>query len=90
MEPELTENPVMNDIKHGIASLQAIRGLGVSVAIGDFGTGFSSLGCCVKLLLAVRVYPTRLVEFLRQTAAFGPDNLLAAACWPARFARQID
>ena len=39
----------MNDVKQSIASLQAIRALGVSIAIDDFGTGFSSLGYLAKL-----------------------------------------
>jgi EAL domain-containing protein (putative c-di-GMP-specific phosphodiesterase class I) len=39
----------MNDVKQSIASLQAIRALGVSIAIDDFGTGFSSLGYLSKL-----------------------------------------
>jgi EAL domain-containing protein (putative c-di-GMP-specific phosphodiesterase class I) len=33
----------MEDVKHSIASLQAIRAMGLTVAIDDFGTGFSSL-----------------------------------------------
>ena len=39
----------MENVKHSIASLQAIRALGVSIAIDDFGTGFSSLSYLAKL-----------------------------------------
>src|SRR6185436_10286150 len=39
----------MEDVKHNIASLQAIRALGVTIAIDDFGTGFSSLSHLAKL-----------------------------------------
>jgi len=39
----------MEDVKHSIASLQAIRALGVTIAIDDFGTGFSSLSYLAKL-----------------------------------------
>jgi len=39
----------MEDIKHSIASLQAIRAMGVSIAIDDFGTGFSSLSYLARL-----------------------------------------
>ena len=39
----------MEDVKHNIASLQAIRAMGVSIAIDDFGTGFSSLSYLAKL-----------------------------------------
>jgi EAL domain-containing protein (putative c-di-GMP-specific phosphodiesterase class I) len=49
LELEITESLIMEDIKHNIASLQAIRDLGVSIAIDDFGTGFSSLSYLAKL-----------------------------------------
>jgi len=49
LELELTESLVMQDVKHSIASLHAIRGMGVSVAIDDFGTGFSSLSYLARL-----------------------------------------
>jgi diguanylate cyclase (GGDEF)-like protein/PAS domain S-box-containing protein len=49
LELEITESLIMEDVKHNIASLQAIRALGVSIAIDDFGTGFSSLSYLAKL-----------------------------------------
>ena len=49
LELEITESLIMQDIKHNIASLQAIRALGVIIAIDDFGTGFSSLSYLAKL-----------------------------------------
>jgi EAL domain-containing protein (putative c-di-GMP-specific phosphodiesterase class I) len=49
LELEITETLIMEDIKHSIASLQAIRALGVCIAIDDFGTGFSSLSYLAKL-----------------------------------------
>jgi diguanylate cyclase (GGDEF)-like protein len=49
LELELTESVIMEDIKYNIASLQAIRTMGVSIAIDDFGTGFSSLSYLAKL-----------------------------------------
>jgi EAL domain-containing protein (putative c-di-GMP-specific phosphodiesterase class I) len=49
LELEITENVIMEDVKHNIATLQAIRGTGVTVAIDDFGTGFSSLNYLAKL-----------------------------------------
>jgi EAL domain-containing protein (putative c-di-GMP-specific phosphodiesterase class I) len=39
----------MEDVKHNIASLQAIRAMGVTIAIDDFGTGFSSLSYLARL-----------------------------------------
>ena len=49
LELEITESMVMQDFKHNIASLQAIRGMGICIAIDDFGTGFSSLSYLAKL-----------------------------------------
>lgn len=49
LELEITESLIMEDIKHSIASLQAIRAMGVTIAIDDFGTGFSSLSYLSKL-----------------------------------------
>ena len=40
---------IMADVKNSIASLQAIRAMGVTIAIDDFGTGFSSLSYLAKL-----------------------------------------
>ena len=49
LELELTESVIMEDVKNGIASLRAIRDMGVQIAIDDFGTGFSSLNYLSKL-----------------------------------------
>ena len=49
LELEITESLIMADVRHNIASLQAIRAMGVIVAIDDFGTGFSSLSYLAKL-----------------------------------------
>ncbi len=49
LELEITESLIMADVKHSIASLQAIRAMGVTIAIDDFGTGFSSLSYLARL-----------------------------------------
>ncbi len=43
LELELTENAVMNDIDHAVATLNEIAAKGIAISIDDFGTGFSSL-----------------------------------------------
>jgi diguanylate cyclase (GGDEF)-like protein/PAS domain S-box-containing protein len=49
LELEITESLIMEDIKGNIATLRAIRSMGVNIAIDDFGTGFSSLSYLAKL-----------------------------------------
>ncbi len=49
LELEITENVIMENVRHTIDTLTAIRALGVAIAIDDFGTGFSSLSCLAKL-----------------------------------------
>ena len=49
LELEITESLIMENVIHNIASLQAIRAMGIRIAIDDFGTGFSSLSYLSKL-----------------------------------------
>jgi diguanylate cyclase (GGDEF)-like protein/PAS domain S-box-containing protein len=49
LELEITESLIMEDVKHNVATLQAIREMGIRIAIDDFGTGFSSLSYLSKL-----------------------------------------
>ena len=43
LEVELTESTVMQQVEQAIATLSALKKLGVRVSIDDFGTGYSSL-----------------------------------------------
>jgi diguanylate cyclase (GGDEF)-like protein len=49
IEFELTESALVADFDRALATLQALRGMGVKVAIDDFGTGYSSLSYLRKL-----------------------------------------
>lgn len=46
---EVTETALVSDLGIGIASLHALKALGVRIAIDDFGTGFSSLSTLASL-----------------------------------------
>jgi len=43
LEQEITESVILEDEVHNLAILNAIRALGVRIAMDDFGTGYSSL-----------------------------------------------
>ena len=43
LQIELTEGIFMKDIDNAVARIQALKALGVAVAVDDFGTGYSSL-----------------------------------------------
>ncbi len=45
----MPEGMIMESVNNSIASLHAIRAMGVTIAIDDFGTGFSSLSYLSKL-----------------------------------------
>ena len=49
LELEITESVIMEDVKHNIGVLKALRAMNVRIAIDDFGTGFSSLSYLAKL-----------------------------------------
>jgi EAL domain-containing protein (putative c-di-GMP-specific phosphodiesterase class I) len=46
---EITEHAVMQDVEQAVATLQELKLLGVSLAIDDFGIGFSSLSQLKRL-----------------------------------------
>ncbi len=71
LQLEVTEREVMRDPEASLALMRELRGLGVSLAMDDFGTGTSSLGC-------LRDYPFDVIKidrsFVHDVAA-NPDML---------------
>lgn len=51
LELEVTEGMIMEDTEYCIEVLRMIRAMGVTIAVDDFGTGFSSLSYLAKLPL---------------------------------------
>ncbi|HUQ29819.1 MAG TPA: EAL domain-containing protein [Usitatibacter sp.] len=49
LDIEITESVMMEDIEACIAMLWKLRGMGIGVAVDDFGTGFSSLSYVARL-----------------------------------------
>jgi diguanylate cyclase (GGDEF)-like protein/PAS domain S-box-containing protein len=49
LDLEITESTIMRDLDENVRTLQALREMGVRVAVDDFGTGYSSLGYLAKL-----------------------------------------
>jgi diguanylate cyclase (GGDEF)-like protein/PAS domain S-box-containing protein len=71
LQLEVTEREVMRDPEASLALMHQLRATGVQLAMDDFGTGTSSLGC-------LRDYPFDVIKidrtFVKDLAA-GPDTL---------------
>jgi EAL domain-containing protein (putative c-di-GMP-specific phosphodiesterase class I) len=50
---EITESGVMEDVETALATLNALRALGVTMCIDDFGTGYSSLSYLHRLPVGI-------------------------------------
>jgi EAL domain-containing protein (putative c-di-GMP-specific phosphodiesterase class I) len=72
LELELTESAFIEDREKAVATLQALKQLGVQIAVDDFGTGYSSLsylsGLPVDCLKIDRAFVTKLGQAGRDAA----------------------
>jgi diguanylate cyclase (GGDEF)-like protein len=64
---ELTETAMFRDTATTISRLQAIRALGIRIAVDDFGTGYSSLGY-------LRRFPVDILKIARDFVVSGEDD----------------
>ncbi|MDP1538054.1 MAG: EAL domain-containing protein [Burkholderiales bacterium] len=51
LEVEITESLLMENVERSISTLKLIRAMGITIAVDDFGTGFSSLNYLSKFPL---------------------------------------
>ncbi len=76
LELEVTESLVMQDLDQAIATMEAIKDLGVRLSIDDFGTGYSSLA-------ALRRFPVHRLKidksFIQHVVTNESDTALASA-----------
>jgi len=66
LEVELTEAMLIDDNEDTIFSLKALQGLGVRLALNNFGTGYASLSALKRLPLSTLKLDRSLVEYLGQ------------------------
>jgi EAL domain-containing protein (putative c-di-GMP-specific phosphodiesterase class I) len=66
LEVELTEAMLIDDNDDTIFSLKALQGLGVRLALDNFGTGYASLSALKRLPLSTLKLDRSLVEYLGQ------------------------
>jgi EAL domain-containing protein (putative c-di-GMP-specific phosphodiesterase class I) len=85
IELELTESHLLADLDRARSVLDSIRAMGVTVAVDDFGTGFSSMSYLRNLPVdVIKVDRT----FVSQAGADGFDSTVVTAM--VNFGRVLD
>ncbi len=71
LELEITESAIMINDDQTLATLQALKSIGVSISVDDFGTGYSSLRYLIK-------YPLNTVKIDKSFIAYILENQSSA------------
>ncbi|WP_305042940.1 putative bifunctional diguanylate cyclase/phosphodiesterase [Geoalkalibacter sp.] len=76
LELELTESMILGNTEGAILTMQALKGLGLSLAIDDFGSGYSSLAYLKRFPIAKLKIAQ---EFVRDVLIDSNDAAIAAS-----------
>ena len=68
LEIEITETLLMHDVKQAIATLEQLQALGITIAIDDFGIGYSSFNY-------LKTLPINVLKVDREFIKDIPDHL---------------
>jgi len=79
LEIEITETSIMKDLDRAVETLEALRALGVSISIDNFGTGFSSLSHLTRFSVhCVKIDRLFVGNLPRDRSAVAVVNAIAA------------
>jgi EAL domain-containing protein (putative c-di-GMP-specific phosphodiesterase class I) len=76
LEVELTESAIMHNVEDAMATLAALKSMGIAISIDDFGTGYSSLGY-LKRFTIDRIKIDR--SFVKNVLDNRDDNVIVIA-----------